>query len=156
RLAQRRNELVVHMIDLDRREPQPRETGRRTRLTQQAGERVPGLAVAITAEVDPGQHHLAVALCDPAPDLGEHGLRAAAAGAAAHERDDTEVAREATAVLHLDEGANAVEPDFALYTADRADVARHERGRLLARPHDDVDVRRHAGERFAAEIGSAA
>ena len=107
RLAQRRNELVVHMIDLDRREPQPRETGRRTRLTQQAGERVPGLAVAITAEVDPGQHHLAVALCDPAPDLGEHGLRAAAAGAAAHERDNTEVAREATAVLHLDEGANA-------------------------------------------------
>ena len=93
---------------------------------------------------------------DAAPDLGEHGVRAAAARGAAHERDDAEAAREAAAVLHLDERAHAVEPRVGLHAADRADVAGDERRRLLAAPGDDDDVLRQAGEGVGGEVRAAA
>src|SRR6185436_1917958 len=103
-LAQCRDELVVDVIDLDRREPQSCEIRNRSRLAEKASERVPGLAVPVAAQVDPGQHYLAMPLVDPAPDLGEHRPRGPAARGAAYKRDDAEVAGEAAAVLHLDEG----------------------------------------------------
>ena len=142
RLAQRGDELVVDVVDLDRGEAQPLEPRRRARLAHEARQAVAGRAVAVAAEVDPGEHDLAVALLDAAPDLGEHGVGAAAARGAAHERDHAEGAREAAAVLHLDERAHAVEPRVGLDAADRADVARDERGRLLAAARDDHDVLR--------------
>ena len=81
--------------------------------------------------------------------------RAAARGAA-HERDHAEVAREAAAVLHLDERAHAVEPRVGLDAADRADVAGDERRRLLAALRDDDDVLGQAGERVRGEVRAAA
>ena len=86
----------------------------------------------------------------------EHRLGAAAPRGAAHERDHAEVAREAAAVLHLDERAHAVEPSVRLDAADRADVAGDERRRLLAPPRDDDDVLGQPGERVAGEVRAAA
>ena len=120
------------------------------------GRSIAGGAVAVAAEVDAGEDDLAVALRDAAADLAEHGLGGAAARGAAHERDDAEVARERAAVLHLDEGAHAIEPRIRLDAADRADVAGDERRRLLAAARDDDDVVRQAGERVAGEVRAAA
>src|SRR5207248_2268164 len=101
------------------------------------------------------QHDLAVPLRDPSTHLAEHGDRLPAARAAAHERDDTEVAREAAAVLHLDEGTDTVERDVAPDAPDGADVTR-DRGRsVLAPPRDDSDVLRHARERVSRELRGA-
>ena len=96
-----------------------------------------------------------MALRDAAADLAEHGLGRAAARGAADERDDAEAARERAAVLHLDEGAHAVEAGVRLDAADRADVARDELRRLLAPPRDDDDVVRQAGERVPGEVRAA-
>ena len=49
-----------------------------------------------------------------------------------------------------------LEPGRALNTTDRADIARHELRRLLARPGDDGDVGRHPGKCIAGKIGAAA
>ena len=144
------------MIDLDRREPQARQAGNRTGLSQEASERVTRFAVAIAAEIDPGQHHLPVTLVDPAANLAEDRGGAPAAGTAPHERNDAEVAGEAAAVLHLHEGAHAVEPRFGLDAADRADIARHKLRGLLAAAGNHSYVGGHAGERIAGEIGAAA
>ena len=62
RLAQRGDELVVDVVDLDRAEPQPLEPGRRARLADEPRQVVAGVAVAEAAEVDPGEDDLAVAL----------------------------------------------------------------------------------------------
>ena len=147
---------VVDVVDLDRREPQALETRRRARRADEARQVVAGVAVAVAAEVDPGQDDLTVALRDPARDLVQHRVRAAAARRAAHERDDAEVARERAAVLHLHERAHAVEPRVRLHAADRADLAGDEGRRLLAPPRDDDDVLGQPGERRAREIGAAA
>ena len=74
--AARRRSAFGQVVDLDRREPQPREPGRRARLAHQPRQVVAGLAVAVAAEVDPGQNDLAVPLVDAPPHLGEHGRRA--------------------------------------------------------------------------------
>src|SRR5581483_12445034 len=106
---------------------------------------VAGLAVAVAAEVDPGEDDLAVSLLGAAAHLGEHGRRAPAPARPAHERDHAEVAREAAAVLHLDERANAIEPRVRLNATDRADVAGDRLRRLLAAARGHADVFRQAG-----------
>src|SRR5436189_563540 len=156
RLPQRGDELVVHVIDLDRGKAQPGEPGYLPRLAHEARKREAGLTVAVAAEVDPGQDDLAVALGDSAPDLAQHGGGAPTARPPAHQRYDAEVAREATAVLHLDERADPLEARLGLDAADRAYVACHDLRRLLARPGDDGDVRRHPCEGVPAQVGAAA
>ena len=96
-----------------------------------------------------------MALFDAARDLAEHRVGGTAARGAADERDHAEVAREAAAVLHLDERAHAVEPRVGLHTADRADVAGNEgRGLLAALRHHD-DVLRQSRERVCREVRGA-
>ena len=63
------------VVDLDRREPQPREPRRRAGLADEPRERVAGLAVAKAAEVDAGQHDLAVPLGDAPADLARTARR---------------------------------------------------------------------------------
>src|SRR5919204_6657108 len=123
RLPKRCHELVVDVVDLDRRQAQAGEAWDRTGLADEAGEREARLAVAVAAQVDPGQHDLAMALRDAPPDLGEDRSGAPAPRSTPDERDDTEVAREAAAVLDLDEGADAIKPGVRADTADRAHVA---------------------------------
>src|SRR5439155_18162884 len=93
-LAQRRNQLRRHVVDLDRREAQPLEPFYGACLPHEPRQRVPGLAVAKAAEVDAGEHDLAVSLSNAAPDLAENGSGHAAPRAAPHERDHAEAARE--------------------------------------------------------------
>ena len=143
------------MVDLDRAEPQPLEPRRRARLADEPRQVEPRVAVAEAAEVDPREHHLAMALLDATTNLGEDGLRAAAARGAAHERDHAEVAAEGTAVLDLDERAHAVDPGVGLHAPDRADVARHECGGCLAALRDDGHVLGQARECVARQVGAA-
>ncbi len=156
RLAQRRDELVVDVVDLDRRQAQALDPVDRAGCPDQPRERVAGLAVAEAAEVDAGEDDLAMALRDAGPDLAEDVVGAAAARRAAHERDDAEVARERAAVLDLDERADAIEPRVRPDTADRADVAGDLLDRLLDLPADDGHVRRQPRERGLREPGAAA
>src|SRR5207342_723209 len=104
---QRAHQLVADVVDLDRREPQARQPRSRAGRAHELRKREARLAVAVAAEVDPGQNDFLVTLLYAPPHLGEHALGPAAARGPAHERDDAERAREAAAVLHLDEGANA-------------------------------------------------
>src|SRR4051812_12826716 len=92
RLAQRANELVVDMVDLDRGEAKPLEPRRGAGLPDEPRQAIAAGAVAVAAEVDPGQDDLAMALGDAAADLAEDGLGRAAARGAADERDDAEPA----------------------------------------------------------------
>ena len=96
-----------------------------------------------------------MALLDAALDLGEHRFRATAARGSTHERDHAERAREAAAVLHLDEGAHAIEPRFRLDARDRADVARRPPPASPRPPPDDDDVLRDALERILPEVRRA-
>ena len=124
-------------------------------LADEPGQRVTGGTVAEAAEVDAGQHDLAMPLAHAPTDLGEHRLGRAAPRCAAHERDHTERAGERAAVLDLHECPHAVEAVVGVDAADRADVPRDERRRLLACPRGDDDVRRGAGER-ALQVRRAA
>ena len=144
------------MVDLDRGQAEPFEPGRGAGFPDEPRQAIAGRPVAVAAQVDPGQDDLAVALSDAAADLAEDGLGRAAARGTADERDDAEPARERAAVLHLDEGANAVEPGLRLHAADRADVARDEPRRLLAASGDHDDVVREPGERVPGEVRAAA
>src|SRR5260370_20939050 len=141
-LAERRHERVANVIDLDRRESEPLEPGRRPGGAHKARQVVVRGTIAVAAEVDPREHDLAVALLHSAADFREHGAGRAAARSAAHERNDAKAAAEAAAVLHLHKRAHAVEPGVCLHAADRADVARDEAGRLLAPTRDDDDALR--------------
>jgi hypothetical protein len=85
-------------------------------------------------------------LCDSPAHLFEDCIGRPAARRTPHERNDAEVAREAAAVLHLDERPDPLETRLAASAADRPDVARHEGRRLLARPCDDGHVVGHPGE----------
>ena len=156
RLSQCGHELVVDMVDLDRRETQPLDALDRTGRSDQVGEPHPGGAVAEAAEIDAGEDDLAVALRHPLPDLAEDGLGAPRAGRAAHERDHAERARERAAVLDLHEGANAVELRLGLNTADRTDVAGHGLDCLLDLARNDGDVRGKPREGGLGEPGTAA
>ena len=144
------------MVDLDRREPQALEPRGLADLADEPRERVAGPAVAKAPEVDPGEHDLAVPLRDAAPDLAKHRVGGAASGAAADERDDAEVAREAAAVLDLHERPDPLEPGVVLHAAERAEVGGDRRRRLLAAAPNDDDVRRQAGEVVAFEVRAAA
>ena len=91
RLAERGDQRVVDVVDLDRREPQPLEkTNDDTGLAYKPRQVVAGVAVAVAAEIDAGEHDLAVALRDAAPDLDARtaGVGGTAPRRAAHERDD--------------------------------------------------------------------
>ena len=96
-----------------------------------------------------------MALLDAAANLCQDGGCSATARRATHERDHTEVAREAAAVLHLDERAHSVEPRIGLDAPDRPDVTGDEARCLLARPGDDRDVRRQTlGRRRPARLAA--
>jgi hypothetical protein len=71
RLTERLDELRVDVVDLDRREAQPRETGNRAHFPHEPRQLVARLAVAVAAEVDPGEHDLAMPLRHAAARLGE-------------------------------------------------------------------------------------
>ena len=114
------------MIDLDRRQPQPFESRRRTHRAYESRQVVPGGAVTVAAEVDAGQNDLAMALRDTPGDLAEHGVGGPATRGAADQRDDAEVARERAAVLNLHERPDTVEPRVRVDAADRSDVAGDE------------------------------
>src|SRR4051812_42950436 len=131
RLAQRVDQLAVDVVHLDRREAQAREPGNRADLAHEARQLVPGVAVAVAAEVDPGEDDLAMSLFDPPVRLREHRAGGAAARGTAHERDHAEVAGEAAAVLDLDERSNAIEACVCLHAAERSDGTGDERRRLL-------------------------
>ena len=156
RLAERGEQRVVHMVDLDRREPQPLQAGGRPGGAHEPRQVEAGVAVAVAAEVDSRQHDFPMPLLDPTADLCEHGICRATARCAAHEWDDAEVAREAAAVLHLDERAHAVEAGVGLNAADRADVTGDESGRLLAALRHDDDVLREARKCIRGKVGAAA
>ena len=96
--------------------------------------------VAKTAQVDPGEHDLVVALRDAAADLVQDGVGRATARTAANKRDHAEGAAEGAAVLDLHEGAHAVQPYVSVDAADRPEIAGDEVGRLLARARHDHDV----------------
>src|SRR3954453_1872237 len=106
RLAQRRDELVVHVVDLDRREAQAREPRRPAGFAHEPRERVARFAVAEATEIDPGKDDFTVTLRNAAANLAEHCAGVATARAAAYERDHAEIAREAAAVLDLLERAH--------------------------------------------------
>ena len=89
---------------------------------------------------------------DAAPDLGEHGGRAAAPRGAAHERDDAEAAREQQPSCTFTNARTRSSRALGLDAADRADVARDEGRRLLARPGDDDDVLGQAAKASAARF----
>src|SRR6266700_4979150 len=125
-LAQRRDELAVDVVDLDRRQPQAVETGHRPNRAHEPRQLVAGRAVAVATEVDAGEDDLAVPLLDAAADLVEHGCRRAAPGSAADERNDAEVAGEAAAVLDLHKCPHPIETRVRLNAPERADVAGHE------------------------------
>src|SRR5438552_1926179 len=73
RLAQRGEQALVQVVDLDRREAEPGEPGRRTGLADEPGQVVPGPAVAVAAEVDARQHDFAMTLLDAPADLAQDG-----------------------------------------------------------------------------------
>ncbi len=134
------------MVHLDRREAQAFQPGRAAGLADEPRERVAGGAVAEAAEVDAGQHHLAMPLIDATTNLREHRRGRAAARGAADERDHAERARERAAVLDLHERSDAVEPVLRVDAADRANVAGDECRGFGAGPPCDDDVRRRPVE----------
>ena len=93
---------------------------------------------------------------DASLHFAEHGRGGAASRFTANERDHTEVAGEAAAVLDFYEGAYPVEAGVRLNAADRADVPGHEGRCLLTRPGDDRDVGGETREGVAGEIGRTA
>ena len=109
-------------------------------LADQPRQPVPGLAVAVAAQVDSREDDLAVTLRDAALDLGEHGGRRAAPRRAPNLGDHAEAAREAAPVLDLHEGAHPAEADVRLDAPERPDGACDEAGRSFARKPDDFDV----------------
>src|SRR6478736_3078011 len=109
RLEERGDEVVVDVVDLDRGEPQALDAGCRTGLPDEPGERVARGPVAEAAEVDAGEHDLAMPLGDPASYLAEHRARATAPRGSADEGDHAERARERASVLDLHEGPHTIE-----------------------------------------------
>ena len=141
RLAHRRNEILAQVVDLDRGEAETCETRRPTGGSDELGEVETRFPIAIAAEIDPGQDDFTVSLLDPALNLGEHRARRAATGSSAHLRDDAEPAREAAAVLNLDESPYPVEPDARPDAADGSDVASDELRRPLTCHRNNRHVR---------------
>ena len=82
-----------------------------------------------------------MALGDSLADLAQDGVGLPASRRAADERDHAERTREAASVLNANEGAHAIEPRFALHTADRADVSRDELLKEALGYHDYPSLR---------------
>ncbi len=156
RVAKRRNEPLAHVVHLDRGEPEARQTGRGAGLAHEPRQVVARGTIPVAAEVDAGEDDLPVALFHAARDLSQHTVGRAAPRSSPNVRDHAERAREAAAVLHLDEGADAVEASFRLDARDRADIACHGCGSVLAPLRDDDDVVREPGERVLRKIRRAA
>src|SRR2546430_4560985 len=154
--TQRRNELGVDMVDLDRREAEPLEPRPGADLAHQSRQRITGRAGPVAPEVDAREDNLPVSVRDAPPHLVEHRGRGPTARRTADERDHAEVAREAAAVLDLHERAHAVEPGIGLNAADRTHVPGYEGRRLLTRPGDDGHVGRQTRKGLAGEIRRAA
>src|SRR5262249_35021028 len=154
-LEQRRDELVVYVVDLDGRKPEPCEPGCRARLAHETCEPVTGSAVAVAPQVDSRQDNLAVPLLDAVADFAQNGSRVAASRRAPNEWDDAEVAGEAAAVLDLHERADAIEPRVGLDASNRADVPGDRVGRVFPPPGDDGDIVRKSGECVTGEVGTA-
>src|SRR5438034_5502607 len=95
-------------------------------------------------------------LVDSSAHLSQDCGSLTAARGTADEGDDAEVAREAAAVLHLDEGADAVESGVGLDATDRANVPGDDVRRLLAPARDDDHVLGQAGEGVRGEVRPAA
>ena len=74
RLAQRGDEVVVDVVDLDRAESQPLEPRRRAGFAHEPRQVEAGRPVAEAAEVDAGQDDLAVPLRDTPANLREYRL----------------------------------------------------------------------------------
>ena len=151
-LAKRRDQVVVHVVDLDRRESEPLQTGHSACLADEPRQREAGVAIPEAPEVDPGQDDLAMALTNPLLDLGEHGRGTAAARGTAYERDHAEGAAEAAAVLHLDERTDPIEARVRLHAPDCTHVPCHRFRDLFASPGDDDDVFRKTLHRLVAEV----
>ena len=156
RLAQRCDESLADVVHLDRREAQPRQTGRGAGLAHEPRQVVAGGAIAVAAEVDAGEDDLAMTLANAARDLSQHSGGWAAPRSSPHLRDHAERAREAAPVLHLDEGADAIEASFRLDARDGADVACDRGGRVLARLAHYDDVVGEPSERVRRKIRRAA
>ena len=146
RLAERRDEVVREVIDLDRRESQALDAGQCAGLANEPRQRVTGLAIPEAAEVHAGQDDLAMTLGDATLDLAQHRIGTTTARRPANERDHAERAREGAAVLDLHEGASALEPGVGLDAAERADAGRDGDRHLLARQRNDRHVRCRAVE----------
>jgi hypothetical protein len=149
------DEIRAQMIDLDRGQPQPLDSGHRPRLAHKPRECVAGLAIAEATQVHTCEHDLPMTLRHAPANLREHALRTSAARLAPDEWDDAEGARERATVLDLHERPGALEPRLALGTPDRADIRCHHRRRLVARARDDVHVPGQAFE-GVREVGRTA
>ena len=147
RLPERRGQLVVDVVHLDRGEPEPFDARERACLADEPREGVAGLAVAEAAEVDAGEDDLTVPLLDAPADLREHGRRGPAPGRATHLRDHAEGAGEGAAVLDPDERPPAVELVLGRDAPDGTDVCRDEPRCVVAGARGDDDVLGRAGER---------
>src|SRR5204862_2729259 len=146
RLAKRRDERGGYVVELDRGQTEARQAGNRAGRADELRQPLLRLAVAVATEIDSRQHDLAVTLGDTAADLGEDGGGPTAAGFAAHERHDAEVAREAATVLDLHERPDAIQARLGLDATDGADVPGHRRGGRFASLREHDDVVRQAGE----------
>ena len=114
-------QVVVHVLRLDRREPDslhvgfgedaPHEPGERQRAARvRAARSRVGPATVVRTDVDPGQDDLAVTGADRAAHVGEHVVGGDRAFGAACPRDDAVRAVERAAVLHLHERTGPVDP----------------------------------------------
>src|SRR4051794_15278735 len=112
RLAHGRDEVARQMVDLQGRKAKANESWGGPGRPHETREVERRLAVSIAAQVDSGEHDLAVTLTDPPANLCEDGGGRAAPRRTSHLGDDTEVAREAAAVLDFDEGTYPIEPDI--------------------------------------------
>src|SRR3954453_4589543 len=112
RLAHRGDEVLVHMVDLDRGQPKAPETRKGAGLSDQSGEVVRVRAIAIAPQIHPGEHDLLMAVLDPSAVLSKDGCGRAASRGATHLGNDAEGAREAAAVLDLHESAHPVEANI--------------------------------------------
>src|SRR5215210_3071286 len=121
--TERRDEVVIDVVDLDRRQPEALHARNRARFADQPRKVEARTPIAKAAEVDAGEDDLPMALPCALPDLLQDSCRAPAPRRAADERDHAEVAAEAAPVLDLDECTDAVEARVRLNAPDRADVS---------------------------------
>ncbi|MCY1171291.1 hypothetical protein D9M73_113960 [compost metagenome] len=106
-LRQQREQTVIDLDPVERRQPQPLQRGHMVQnaFDQLAERRRTGQIGAITGEIDPGQHHFAVTSLDQCGDAIDRGPGRDRAAVAAPLRDDAEGAAMVAAILNFDKGA---------------------------------------------------